>query len=122
VNCCVDDDLDSDLLLRLAQNQGHQLISPRAVQMRGARDAAHLAYAVRQGLPILSGNTGDFEALHDLTSALRGQHLGIRLVYGERDARRQMKAKHIAHALTQLEAKQVSLINALIVLNQYRGP
>jgi hypothetical protein len=120
VNCYVDDDLDSDLLLRLAENQGHQLISPRAVGLRGARDAAHLAYAVRRGIPILSGNTGDFETLHDLTLALRGQHLGILLVYSERDARRQKRAKHIAHALTQLEAKQVTLGNALIALNHYR--
>lgn len=120
MNCYVDDDLDSDLLLRLAGNQGHQLISPRAVGLRGSRDAAHLAYAVRQGLPVLSGNTGDFEVLHDLTLALRGQHLGILLVYGERDARRQMRAKHIAHALTQLERKQTQLVNALIALNQYR--
>jgi hypothetical protein len=89
--------------------------------MRGSRDAAHLAYAVRHGMPILSGNTGDFEALHDLTLALHGQHLGILLVYGERDARRQMRAKHIAHALTQLETKQIALANALIALNQYRG-
>ena len=121
MNCYVDDDLDSDLLLRLAQIQGHQLISPRAVRMRGSRDAAHLAYFVRQGMPILSGNTGDFEALYDLTLALRGHHFGILLVYGERAARRQMKAKHIVHALTQLETKEITLANALIVLNQYRG-
>jgi hypothetical protein len=59
VKCYVDDDLDSDLLLRLARGQGHELVSPRAVGYRGARDSTHLAYAVRQGLPLLSGNTGD---------------------------------------------------------------
>jgi hypothetical protein len=120
VKCYVDDDLDSDLLLRLAIAQGHELISPRAVGLRGARDAAHLAYAARLGMPIVSGNPGDFEALHDLTLALGGQHFGILLVYGERDVRRQMKAVHIANALSQLESKQMPLVNALIVLNQYR--
>jgi hypothetical protein len=120
VKCYVDDDLDSDLLLRLARSQGHELISPRGVGLRGARDAIHLAYAARQGLPIVSGNTGDFEALDDLTQSLRGQHFGILLVYGERDPRRQMRAKHIAHALTQVETGQVALINALVALNHYR--
>ena len=120
MRCYVDDDLDSDLLLRIAGNQGHVVISPRAVGLRGARDAAHLAYAARQQVPILSGNTGDFEALHDLTAALRGHHFGILLVYGERDVRRQMKAKQIVHELTQVEAKQSTLINALLVLNHYR--
>jgi hypothetical protein len=90
------------------------------VGLRGARDSAHLAYAVRQGLPILSGNTGDFESLHDLGLALRGQHFGILLVYGERDVRRQMKAAHIVQALARLETEQVVLANALIVLNNYR--
>ncbi len=66
MKCYVDDDLDSALLLRLADNHGHELVSPRAVRLRGARDAAHLAFAVRQGLPILSGNTGDFESLYTI--------------------------------------------------------
>jgi hypothetical protein len=120
VKCYVDDDLDSDLLLRLARGQGHELVSPRAVGYRGARDSTHLAYAVRQGLPLLSGNTGDFESLHDLAAALGGRHFGLLLVYGVRDARRQMKAAHIANALTQIATKQVLLDNALIVLNHFR--
>jgi len=85
VRCYLDDDLDSDLLLRLASAHGHQLVSPRAVSLRGSRDSVHLAYAVRQGMPVVSGNTGDFESLHDLALALGGQHFGILLVYGERD-------------------------------------
>ena len=120
MKCYVDDDLDSDLLLRLAASQGHQLLSARAVGRRGARDAAHLAYAVRQGLPILTGNTGDFEALHDLSLALRGEHFGILVVYGEKQARRQMRASHIVRALTRLETERVSINNSLISLNQYR--
>ena len=120
MKCYVDDDLDSDLLLRLAAGQGHQLLSPRAAGLRGVRDATHLAYAVRQGVPILTGNTGDFEALHDLALALRGQHFGILLVYGEREARRQMRASHIARAMTRLETERVSIGNSLIVLNRYR--
>jgi hypothetical protein len=120
VNVYVDDDLDSDRLIRLAANHGHQFISPRAVGLRGAADAAHLTYAVLQSLPLLSGNTGDFESLHELAQALQGHHFGILLVYGERDLQRQMKAAHIVRALTQVEAAQMPLANALIVLNHYR--
>ena len=120
MKCYVDDDLDSHLLLQLAASQKHEIISPRAAGLRGVRDATHLAYAVRQGMPILSGNRGDFEALHDLTLALQGRHFGILLVYGERERRRQMRASHIVHALGRLEAEQIPLSNALIVLNRYR--
>jgi hypothetical protein len=120
VKCYVDDDLDSDLLLRVAAREGHEIISPRAVRLRGVRDATHLAHAVRQGLPIVSGNAGDFEALHDLTLALGGRHFGILLVYGDRQPGRQMRASHIARALTRLEAEEVPLTNALIPLNHYR--
>ena len=120
MKCYVDDDLDSDLLLLLAASQKHEIISPRAVGLRGVRDATHLAYAVRQGVPIFSGNTGDFEALHDLTLALQGRHLGILLVHGERDRRRKMRASHIVHALGRLEAERVPIENDLIVLNHYR--
>lgn len=120
MRCYVDDDLDSDVLLRLANKQGHQLTSPRSVGMRGIRDAAHLTYSVQQSLPLLSGNTGDFEALHELALALRGQHFGILLVYGERYPQRQMRAAHIVRALANLEAAQTPLANSLIVLNHYR--
>lgn len=120
MKCYVDDDLDSDLLLQLATAQGHELISPRKAGLRGTRDATHLAFAVGQGVPILSGNTGDFEALHELAQALRGRHFGILLVYGERDARRQMKAAQIVSALTKVENSQQSLVNELIVLNRFR--
>lgn len=120
MKCYADDDLDSDLLLRLALSRGHEVISPRSVGQRGVRDATHLAFAVRQGIPILSGNTGDFEALHELALALGGKHYGILLVYGERSARREMRAAHIVNALTRLETGQVPLRNSLMALNHYR--
>ena len=120
MKCYVDDDLDSDLLLRLAGNQGHEIVSPRSVELRGARDSAHLAYTARNSLPILTGNTGDFESLHDLAVALRGQHFGILIVYSEANVRRQMKASHIVNALTRIESEQVPLANRLVVVNHYR--
>ena len=120
MKCYVDDDLDGDLFLRLAASQGHEIVSPRSVALRGARDSAHLAFAVRNGIPILTGNTGDFESLHDLAAALRGQHFGILLVYGEASVRRQMKTSHIVHALTRIESEQVPLANNLVILNHYR--
>ena len=116
----MDDDLDSDLLLRLAASQGHEIVSPRSVGLRGSRDATHLAYAVRNRVPILTGNTGDFESLHDLARALGGQHFVILLGYSESSVRRQMKASYIVNALSRVESEQVPLSNSILILNHYR--
>jgi len=41
----LDDDMDANVLIRFLQEEGHEVISPRAVAMRGAEDEAHLRYA-----------------------------------------------------------------------------
>ena len=120
MKCYVDDDLDSNLLIRLAPKYGHEMVSPRKVGLRGARDSTHFAYAVRARLPIVSGNTADFEALDDLARALQGQHSGVLLVYSEGRGRVPFGAAHILRALTRLESRGVPLANTLVVLNQVR--
>jgi hypothetical protein len=40
--CYLDDDLDSDHLIKLGATHGHVFISPRAVGTRGQHDARHL--------------------------------------------------------------------------------
>lgn len=61
----LDDSADSDeYRLRLAA-AGYEVVSPRDVDMVGAEDGAHLAYATRLGLAVLTKDTQDFGALHD---------------------------------------------------------
>jgi hypothetical protein len=41
MTCYLDDDLDQDLLIRLAALRSHRLISPRALARSGEHDASH---------------------------------------------------------------------------------
>ena len=72
----LDDDLDSNALIGLLQQAGHEVISPRAAGTRGADDLEHLRYAAAQALVLLTANARDFIELHEewlaqqLTAAL----------------------------------------------------
>lgn len=44
----LDDDLDVNVLISFLRQERHEVMSPRAVAMRGAEDAAHLSYATVQ--------------------------------------------------------------------------
>ena len=74
--CYVDDDLDSDRLIRQADARSHRLISPRSVEMSGSHDALHFLYAASHNLPILTRNVSDFEALHEFASPR--ERVGVR--------------------------------------------
>lgn len=118
--CYLDDDVDSNVLVRLAAQHAHQLISPRALGHSGDHDARHFLRAVSRGLPIITRNVDDFAALHAFALGIGGQHCGLILVYEEKDRKKNMKPNDIVTALTNLEGTQLPLINQLIVLNQYR--
>jgi predicted nuclease of predicted toxin-antitoxin system len=55
----LDDDLDSNRLIGLLKNEGHTVVSPREVGMRGSTDLDHLQYASRNGLVLLTANVSD---------------------------------------------------------------
>lgn len=118
--CCLDDDLDEDLLIRLASACGHQLISPRSVSQSGKHDALHFLYAVTNQVPILTRNARDFEPLHNFALGIGGHHFGLIIVYNEAQPRKNMVAKDIARASSKLESAGVSLADQLVVLNHYR--
>ena len=46
----LDDDMDANELIGLLQHEGHAVMSPRAVAMRGAEDEAHLNYAAGENM------------------------------------------------------------------------
>ena len=117
----VDDDLDSNLLIRVLEGAGHEIISPRAVETRGAADEGHLHYAADRGLVLLTANAGDFLALHHEWMRQRRQHAGLLLVYRENNPARDMTFQQIAQAVTGLEAAGLPLANTFQNLNYWRG-
>ena len=118
--CYVDDDLDSNRLIGLAAAHSHRLLSPRSLGNMGTHDALHFLAATREGVPILTRNVRDFEALHEFAVGIGGKHAGVIVVHEEADSRKSMRPERIVRALTNLEAANVTLPNQIVVLNYYR--
>ena len=60
----LDDDMDANTLISVLQEEGHEVISPRAVAMRGAEDVAHLQYVAAHQGAVVTANARDFLTLH----------------------------------------------------------
>jgi hypothetical protein len=60
----LDDDLDANVLISFLQQEGHAVMSPRAVAMRGAEHAAHLSYATGQQCAVVTANVRRFPTFH----------------------------------------------------------
>ena len=120
MSCYLDDDLDSNRLIELAAAHSHRLLSPRAMGNMGMHDALHFLAATRQGVPILTRNVDDFDALHEFGVGIGGKHAGVIVVHDEADARKNMRPEHIVRALTHLESASVPLSSQIVVLNHYR--
>jgi len=116
----LDDDLDSNALIGLLQQGGHDVISPRTVGTRGVADEEHMRYAVANGLVLLTANAGDFADLHAEWTARRQRHNGILIVYRENNPARDMSFEQIADAATQVERSGVPLANSLHNLSFWR--
>lgn len=109
MNLYLDDDLDSNELIRRLQDEGHEVISLRAVSMSGSADETHLIYAASQGLPVLTANARDFLALHQAWQAQGREHAGLLLLYRENNAARDMTFGDIAQAGIPLYATYQNL-------------
>ena len=116
----LDDDLDSNALIGLLLQAGHQVVSPRAVGTRGVSDEEHLRYASEHALTLLTANAGDFIDQHEEWRSLQWEHYGILAVYRENNPVRDMTFEQIAHAVTQLEESNLTLKNAFHNLNLWR--
>ncbi len=116
----LDDDLDSNALIRLLEEAEHEITSPRAVGTRGFADEEHLRYAAAQGLVLLTANAGDFVDLHHAWIQQGHQHSGVLVVYRENNPVKDMTFSQIARAVTRLEVSGVPLANALHNLNRWR--
>ena len=118
----LDDDMDANALIRFLQHEGHEVVSPRAVAMRGAEDEAHLGYAVAQGCVVVTANVRDFLTLHQRWQEERRQHAGILALYRENNPQRDLTYAQIARAVSRLARAGLPLQNTFHNLNIWREP
>lgn len=98
----LDDCSNSDLLADLLQQAGHRVIRPtdEDVGLTGEEDDIHFAFAAAHGLTLITKNSADFKALHDLNP----RHAGILAVYQDNDPARDMSNADSVRAIRNLEA------------------
>jgi Domain of unknown function (DUF5615) len=118
----LDDDLDANVLISFLQQEGHVVMSPRAVSMRGAEDAAHLSYATGQHCVVVTANVRDFLRLHRTWQQEGRSHAGILALYRENNPRRDMTYAQMAQAVSRLEHAGLPLYNTFHNLNMWREP
>jgi hypothetical protein len=118
----LDDDMDANELISLLEHEGHEVISPRRVAMRGALDEAHLSYAAAELCVLLTANVRDFLMLHQRWQGEGQSHAGIVAIYRENNPRRDMTYGQIARAVSHLESAGIALQNTFQNLNMWRDP
>lgn len=116
----LDDDLDSNALIGLLRQEGHDVISPRAAGTRGASDEDHLRKAASRRAVILTANALDFIQLHTAWMNQQRNHSGILIVYRENNPARDMNFHRIAGAVTRMEQSGLRLANAFFNMNFWR--
>jgi hypothetical protein len=73
----LDEDSEGHALLRALRKAGVDVTSAGEGQMRGKRDAEHLAWSTEHGRVLYTGNRGDFVRLHTQTVITGRTHAGI---------------------------------------------
>jgi hypothetical protein len=116
----LDDDLDSNALIGLLRQGGHEVVSPRAVGTRGVTDEEHMLYAATRGLVLLTANAEDFIRLHVEWIVQNRGHSGILVVYRENNPARDMSFQQIARAVTGIERSGSDLVNRVYNLNAWK--
>lgn len=116
----LDDDLDSNLLIGLLRQEGHEVISPRTAGTRGVNDDEHLDFAASRNAVLLTANALDFVLLNNEFMTQHREHAGILIVYRENNPSRDMNFHQIANSVTRIEQSGVRLANAFHNLNFWR--
>jgi hypothetical protein len=116
----LDDDMDANVLIRFLQEEGHEVMSPRAVAMRGAEDAAHLQHAAVHQCAVVTANVRDFLTLHQTWQEEGRHHAGILALYRENNPQRDMTYAQIARAISRLARAGLPLQNTFHNLNMWR--
>jgi predicted nuclease of predicted toxin-antitoxin system len=100
LNLYLDDCANAGLLADLLTRAGHAVVRPGDVGMRGAKDDAHLAYAVACVLILVTKNPRDFQDLHNQNQ----NHPGIFAIYQDNDPTRDMTDADVVAAIEKIEA------------------
>ena len=117
----LDDDMDANELIGLLEHEGHAVVSPRSVAMRGAEDEAHLSYAATEQRVVLTANVRDFLTLHQRWQEEGRAHAGILGLYRENNPQRDLTYAQIARAVSHLERAGLALENTFQNLNMWRA-
>lgn len=117
----LDDNLDSDALLGLLRQSGHDPVSPRNVGTLGVDDEEHLRYASSNPLVIITANALDFIELNERWRIQQQQHSGILIVFRGNNPGHDMEFHDIAGAVAQIEGSVIPLANRWHNLNFWRS-
>ena len=117
----LDDDVDSNALIGLLRQAGHDVLPPRGLGTRGVQDEEHLAYAAAHGRILLTGNARHFLRMHEEWMAQQRGHPGILALYREGNPARDMSLQQIAHAVSRIEEAGVPLASSFHNLNRWRA-
>ncbi len=116
----LDDNITDAVLVALLRRERHSVALPADVGLCGVSDPRHFAYAILEGLVVLTYDRDDFRDLHDLVIASGGTHSGVLVVCRDNDPTRDMTPRGIASAIGKLEASGVPLADEVYVLNHWR--
>jgi hypothetical protein len=116
----VDDDLVAALLHRLLAKANHDVALPAPFGLAGADDSVHLLKAVVEERVLISGNHDDYLNLHNLVVQSGGHHAGILIVRRDNDPRRDMSARAIARAITNVALAGIETRDLFVILNHWR--
>jgi hypothetical protein len=103
-------------LVRLLEEAGHQVTTPKQAGTTGREDEVHFRYTSENRLILLTKNPNDFIELHQKSS----QHAGVLLVYQDNDPDRDMNHADVVRAISNLELAEVSFESSCHVLNAWR--
>ena len=116
----IDENLSSPRLASRLRAQGHDPILAGDVGLLSAADPRVLIWAIGQGVPVVTQDSDDFEALHDLVMTAGGHHPGVLTVRFDADPRHNLSERAIGVANSKLESSGLPISDQLHVLNHWR--
>lgn len=116
----LDDCANSNLPARLFSEAGHTVVRPAEASIAWEDDEIHLAYAIQNGLVLVTKDPDDFHLLHDQPP----NHPGIFGIYQDNNVTKDMSDAEIVAAIGRIESAIPSghpLAEAFHVLNDWRS-
>jgi predicted nuclease of predicted toxin-antitoxin system len=109
MNFYLDEDSAKAALIRVLENNGHDVLSASGARMLGTEDPEQFAYAIRHNRVLVTRNHDHFEALPALILEARGHHPGVLAICSDNDPRRDLTPRGIATAIGKLLASGIDL-------------